>query len=85
MTTYTVYLMDEEPSTRMCGEFGHIIAGVFDSFKFAKKVAEEYTSDYNNIIIMENNIFGLSGKPWGSIEHESKEVWRYCAANDILI
>ena len=40
--TYTVYAMDEEPETRVLGEFGHIIIGVFDSFDAAKEIAQQY-------------------------------------------
>jgi hypothetical protein len=80
--TYTVYLMDEEPETRMCGEFGHIVAGVFDTFEAAKSIAEQF-KQYDHVIIMENQIAGLTGAAWQSISvNGAKEVWRWDATND---
>ena len=79
--TYTVYGMDEEPETRVLGEFGHIIIGVFDSFDAAKEIAEQF-KQYENVIIMENVLFGLTGAAWQSVRCTSKEVWRFCHSND---
>lgn len=81
--TYTVYALDEEPAVRFANEFGHEVIGVFDSFDAAKAIAEQY-KQYDNVIIMENCLFGLTGASWQSVSHKhrSKEVWRWCAEND---
>lgn len=81
--TYTVYAMDEEPGTRVAGEFGHEIIGVFDSLAGAIEVAQQY-KQYDNVIVMKNQLFGLTGASWDSVAYNqrSEEVWRWCAEND---
>ena len=76
--------MDEAPETRMRGEFGHIVAGVFDTFEAAKSIAKQLVDmQYDHVIIMENQIAGLTGAAWQSISvNGAKEVWRWDATND---
>jgi len=80
--TYTIYALDEEPAIRFANEFGHKVIGVFDSFTAAIAIAEQY-KQYDNVIIMETDCHDAPVNPNKQFsKHRSKEVWRWCAAND---
>ena len=72
MYVYTVMLMDDEPETRKCGEFGHTVRGVYSTFEDAKANAENF-KHFDHVIILESSL---------DESKIAKEVWRWDATND---
>ncbi len=66
---YMLFAMDEEPDTRVLGEFGHRIVGVYESVECALKVAEDCMRYHSTLLIIESP---LGGPCFGS-----KEVFKW--------
>lgn len=74
MNVYTLFAMDEEPETRVRGEMGHDIIGVYESFTDARDVADQYTCNHDALLIMRTVLGGTS--------FSSEEVWRWNIQQD---
>ena len=74
MNVYTLFAMDEEPGSRVIGEFGHDIIGVYDCMIEAIKVAETYKCNHEALLITVTTLGGTS--------FNSKELWRWSFSAD---
>ena len=69
MNVYTLFAMDEEPGTRVTGEFGHEIIGVFESYDEAVKEGLYYSDNHEALLITMTTL--------GGSNFNSKEVWKW--------
>ena len=74
MNVYTLFAMDDEPETRVIGEMGHEIVGVYESLDDAKKVAEQYKCNRDALLIVRSVVGGASFR--------SEEVWKWDIRED---
>jgi hypothetical protein len=68
MNVYTLITMDEEPGSRVIGEFGHEIIGVYESVEHAIKIAEDHMRSSRTLLLIES--------PLGE-SHQSREVFKW--------
>ncbi len=74
MNVYTLFALDEEPETRVIGEFGHEIIGVYATQGEAREVADQYTCNHDSLLIVKSVVGGPS--------FSSEEVWRWKFGQD---